>query len=191
MGRPRKYQPVEKACPHCGSVFQAATPYAIQHQQFCTRRCRDDARKGKKRSPRVERPCRNCGKVLAVLPCQLATKHFCSYACSSSFRNRGENNPAWKGGHGNRGRYWKRRARERDDFACQYVHCAKRDTGKGTHAHHRIPRAAGGEDTLENLVTLCSQHHHEIERQLLAALVARFPDATREELTTIYAAVLA
>jgi hypothetical protein len=112
--------------------------------------------------------------------CQLETRFYCSMACRASWQREngsraGDRNPAWKGGTGNKGAYWKRKARERDAFTCQFPGCGKQDRGKGTHAHHLVPRVAGGEDSLDNLVTLCSRHHREVESRLFLVLVQRYP----------------
>lgn len=46
---------------------------------------------------------------------------------------------------------------ERDGWKC--VHCNNR---AGLHPHHIMFRSAGGEDTLDNLVTLCWKCHSAI-----------------------------
>lgn len=46
---------------------------------------------------------------------------------------------------------------ERDNFKC--THCKGKSKCFELHAHHLILRSGGGEDTLENLVTLCKTCH--------------------------------
>lgn len=46
---------------------------------------------------------------------------------------------------------------ERDNFKC--THCKGRSKSFELHAHHLILRSEGGEDTLENLITLCKTCH--------------------------------
>lgn len=48
---------------------------------------------------------------------------------------------------------------QRDGFAC--VVCGAIE---GLAVHHRIPAAAGGPNTLENLETRCRRHHGEAHR---------------------------
>jgi len=58
---------------------------------------------------------------------------------------------------------WKWLRREviiRDDYTCQ--DCGAQGGRKGDanlHAHHKTPKAEGGEDTKENLITLCASCH--------------------------------
>ena len=49
----------------------------------------------------------------------------------------------------------RKRVMDRDNGRC--VVCG----GPGEAVDHRIPRAAGGEDTWQNLQTLCNPHHRE------------------------------
>ena len=49
-------------------------------------------------------------------------------------------------------------ARRRDDYRCQ--RCAK--TANKLHAHHIIPQQLGGEDSLDNLITVCADCHRAI-----------------------------
>jgi hypothetical protein len=111
---------------------------------------------------------------------------FCSLSCSNANHNAGEGNPAWAGGNA---MYWKRKCRERDDFTCQFPGCGFRHEGKRTHAHHRIPREAGGPDTLENLITLCEKHHREVEGLFLKHLVQRAPVVVQQELSAFHIAI--
>ncbi len=185
MPRPRKWFPTDKTCPACDTVWRATSTYQILIQKFCSRACRTKVH-GNGRAPvkKTKRNCLNCDVEMEVLPCHLKTKRFCSHSCSSKYRNQGANNPAWKGGIAHGGRYWKRQAKKSDDYICQFPECGYRS--RKNHAHHKIPRAAGGEDTLENLITLCGKHHREMERQLLARLIERVPDVVQEVASQLY-----
>lgn len=124
---------------------------------------------------------------MLLLPCHVKTKFYCSNSCKAAWQkangmNVGPNNPAWQGGFGNRGAYWKRKARERDGKTCRISGCG---STKLVHAHHWIPRAAGGKDTLENLVTLCGKHHASIERDLLRMYLEARPKLGRKLLGKI------
>ncbi len=113
----------------------------------------------------------------------VADRRYCSYECSNATTKAGERNYSWRGGDVY---YWKQKARERDDFTCQLPGCGFRHEGKHSHAHHRIPRAAGGTDHLDNLITLCNKHHHVIEGLLLKRLVANHPDVVKAEVDALY-----
>jgi len=50
--------------------------------------------------------------------------------------------------------------KERDGHRCRQ--CKRRRRGMILHAHHIIPRSAGGPDTLDNLATLCRRCHETV-----------------------------
>lgn len=185
MARPRTWNPIDKTCKACGKVFHAETHYQVKKQEFCSKACRTKVHGNGRKVQLIDRKCKVCGKDLVVRPCHKDTKWFCSYACSNSFNRSGANNPQWKGGD-RLGKYWKRQARIRDDFTCQIPECGKRVVGAGTHAHHKIPRKAGGTNDLDNLTTLCSKHHHEMERRLLQALVESHPESAKAIATGLF-----
>ena len=170
MATPRKWHPVEKVCPACQKTWRATNGYQIHTQEFCSRKCRTVVHGNGRNSEKIKRDCKRCGKAIEVWQCKAKTNWFCSKSCSNSFTKRGSNNPAWKGGDA-LGKYWKRKARERDDFTCQFAECGVRSKSKSTHAHHKIPRSVGGEDALDNLITLCSKHHREVERLLFKSML--------------------
>lgn len=84
-----------------------------------------------------------------------------------SVRFKGENNPAWRGGvSGDRYRLhnfvWKQlraAARKRDLYTCQL--CLTKECRLDV--HHKLPHRLGGEDNLDNLVSLCQSCHSKIE----------------------------
>src|SRR5262245_7524096 len=76
----------------------------------------------------------------------------------------------------------RRQVERRDGKRCRVPGCRH---AVFTDVHHLRPRAEGGENTLENLVTLCSAHHRAIHRGALvvdgtppAGLVFRHADGT-------------
>lgn len=182
-GRKNKHAPVTKQCPICGKDFDCKTAYQIEKQTYCDRQCRSVAVGNGRSSPRTARACKKCDAEMSLRPCDLPTKFFCSYACSNSFNNSGENNAAWKGGND---KYWKRTARERDNFTCQFPGCGFRHEGHATHAHHKFPRAAGGTDDLTNLITLCGKHHGHVEALFLRRLNELHPGIVEAVVTEIY-----
>lgn len=50
---------------------------------------------------------------------------------------------------------------KRDHFRC--LRCDKKFSARWLSVHHLIPRSEGGEDNLENLVTLCNKCHDIVE----------------------------
>ena len=58
----------------------------------------------------------------------------------------------------------------RDNFICQCEGCKEHHLGRLT-VHHLIPRAAGGTDNLDNLITVCWACHTRIHSADGAGLV--------------------
>ncbi len=186
MAPRRKWFPIDKVCPVCKKTWTAKTSYQIQTQRCCSYAClQKGGKKGRNKVERIKRDCKNCGEAMEVLPCHSKTKWFCSYSCGNSYNNRGDRNAQWQGGD-SLGKYWKRKARERDDFTCQFPGCKKRHEGNTIHAHHKVPRAAGGSDNLENIISLCSKHHREMERQLLQFIIEKHPTIIEEAASKLY-----
>ena len=85
---------------------------------------------------------------------------------------KGSNNPNWRGGtsmlafekaFGVTISEWDaiaKEVRERDRFTCQF--CGKL---RSTNVHHIIPRRMGIDNSLNNLITLCSSCHFKIEQK--------------------------
>lgn len=51
---------------------------------------------------------------------------------------------------------WARLVKERDEHRCQFEGC---EATEGLEAHHIIPVSQGGQNTLDNGITLCREHH--------------------------------
>jgi len=52
--------------------------------------------------------------------------------------------------------------RARSQGRCEVFDGAARCGSDAHHMHHRLPRSRGGEHTADNLLHVCSTHHHEI-----------------------------
>lgn len=95
-------------------------------------------------------------------------KAFCSLDCCNAHR-RGENNPAWRGGHreyyGPDWRAIRRQARRRDNNECR--RCGATANGRELDVHHIKPVSSfenpNDANTLENVVTLCKPCHMKSE----------------------------
>ena len=57
---------------------------------------------------------------------------------------------------------------ERDHWRC--CDCGEAIKGRDAHVHHKLPRALGGDDTPENLISLCSGCHSLKHMNLQASL---------------------
>lgn len=124
---------------------------------------------------RVRLSCQHCGKSFTRIPSQVrrGSTKYCSYECFMADRNhqRGEDNPAWRGGHdtyyGPDWRPMQRAARQRDGHACVRCGATREDTGRELDVHHLRPVGDFDEpndaNTLDNLVTLCHSCHMYVE----------------------------
>lgn len=65
------------------------------------------------------------------------------------------------------------RVHSRDEYLCQAPGCSSR---RNLEAHHIVPRARGGDDSLANKVTLCHVHHHHVLHAGHLRLKGRAPD---------------
>lgn len=61
---------------------------------------------------------------------------------------------------------------ERDKFTCRK--CKKTFSKGKLHAHHIIPFCKGGQDNLENLISVCSVCHTKLENQYRRVGITRY-----------------
>jgi len=174
---PRK-SPVRCHCQQCDQDFDVLDYRATRPPKYCSRRCRDDARRTK-----VELTCRQCGKGFLRKAYQQDWSQergpFCSLPCYATWQRENiqgpdvpnygvETNPSGRGSH----RWVRNRlaALDRDGHRC--VECGATSP---LHVHHVVPWEPGQEDphALDNLVTLCVRHHKrrhaQMERELAAS----------------------
>jgi hypothetical protein len=189
MAPPRKWDPVTKICEVCGSPFEARTAYQIEKQTSCGHSCslKRTWATVRKVDP-IKKKCRVCDTTFEVDPSRASVRFTCSLVCRGKWQTEsgdwsGENASMWNGGTT---KWWKQKARERDDFTCQIDGCDVRDEGKRTHAHHKLPKAAGGTDDLDNLITFCDHHHQYMEHQFIMMMVKRAPKIARQVLAELY-----
>ncbi len=135
----------------------------------------------------VERPTcsrEGCNNLVAE-----SHNKYCSRRCSSKvqaetghFKNFtvGDMNPSRTDGKHSHGKGQKKLAFERDEGCCQ--RCHKQLDGKQSKygVHHLIPRRTFADykdaDILENLVTLCSKCHKDVETELVDHLIRLYQD---------------
>lgn len=75
---------------------------------------------------------------------------------------------------------WAASIKDRDNWTCQDCGKTKRDVGSANiHAHHIVPLALGGEDTMENGKTLCNNCHYQAHADELSPhAMVEHPDYT-------------
>ncbi len=188
--RGERYGNAIKKCERCGAEFKTTDWYSAKHKRFCSASCSSshawETATHARSVEKIERKCCVCGKEMLINPSKSDTQITCSVECRSTWQREsglfsGENSGVWKGGAA---KWWKQKARERDDFTCQI--CGLRDTGHRTHAHHVVPVDAGGSNDLSNLITLCNRCHKEKEHTMLMELVKKFPKAVRNLVKTLF-----
>lgn len=132
---------------------------------------------GKLYKPPVKFVCETCGKEVTIprgKMCPARKLRFCSPKCAS-IGNSGENNASWRGGHepyyGPNWQRQRRKARKRDNYACQDCGLTEEEANKHLDIHHKIPfRFFNGNyekaNELSNLVTLCRSCHRKAEAEI-------------------------
>jgi len=157
-------------CDECGKGIYVEPSRQEKHNNcFCSQDCYFEHKKSGEKPKNTQ--CSNCGINLRRNNYELENRdnHFCDHSCFGEWlsdNKTGENSPRWKPGTENV--YcggWKRQrevARERDDNEC--IICGSENN---LEVHHVVParKFAEPEDAhkMINIVTLCKQHHSEIE----------------------------
>jgi len=171
-GKDKTYMP-DLVCEKCGKTFHLRQE--SRTGKFCSAECAGTPRNGK-----VIQKCEVCGKEREVYASK-GNRKFCGYKCayigrkhfvSFEARERMSENQKGKKGNGWNGGItiesvmfytsgkWKRLSKlckDRDNCACQ--RCFNYFPYEKLRAHHIFFRADGGEDVLENLITLCNPCH--------------------------------
>ncbi|MEE9215634.1 MAG: HNH endonuclease [Thermodesulfobacteriota bacterium] len=127
--------------------------------------------------PLVEWTCETCGKECFINRAQMTKARklrFCSQTCAN-IGNRGEGNPAWRGGHKKYyGKDWRplqRLARKLDDNTCQRCGITKKQINRNLDVHHLNPVVTfenpNDANYIENVVTLCHPCHSTVEWNII------------------------
>lgn len=185
----------EMHCEQCGNLI---TNNRYAGKRFCSQSCFGEWQSANVRGEnhpsynKAERECQQCGKTFAANQSDVSKGwgKFCCNKCKAAWQKDhppehtrlpvmvGESNPRWKGGYdpyyGQNWREQRRKARQRDGFACQHCGILESELGRQLDVHHIIPfRKYGVENylqanQLDNLVSLCYKCHtiaqHEYER---------------------------
>jgi len=116
-------------------------------------------------SEHINRMCKACGEMFTVLKRYGDDRVFCSSSCRRSGGRGTDLKTRAKGGEWSASRPF---VLKRDDRTCQRCGCDvsnKNVSGPDFEVHHVMPRAAGGRDVPENLITLCKRCHQKVHRQ--------------------------
>lgn len=163
--------PVECRCQQCGQTFGAMDYRASRPPKFCSRACRDDARRTK-----VELTCRQCGQTFLRKAYQEDWSQergpFCSMPCYGAWQRehiQGPSSPSWGVETNPNGRGSHRWLRNREAALARDGHrCVECGSTRNLHVHHVVPWEEGQADphALDNLATLCALHHRRAHRAL-------------------------
>lgn len=153
-GRGQRKQRVVVSCIACGVSF-SGTARAMRNRSFCSNTCRDKYRAeltgpSNPNYKRIEMECGICGKPFSTPPARLKRSQvYCSMECGREGRRR-----KISGKSRSSRPYGKRKAKVRDQFSCRIC-----GFDLAVHAHHITHRKNGGSSHVDNLITLCPNHH--------------------------------
>lgn len=145
---------VSVECRHCKKAFSGTANF-MKTRIYCSNECRDAYRKEHTGSAHpsytsFEMPCDICGKIFITQPARLKNHQvYCSMACGKEGRRRKISGVAR-----NINPTGKQKAKVRDNFSCRIC-----GFDLAVHAHHIVHRKNGGTTAIENLITLCPNHH--------------------------------
>lgn len=147
---------MKKKCRFCKKEFYAKNI----SDEFCSKSCKQNEvffineayGKNYKKQEKHVKKCPVCDKMFSVTGNQ--KRCYCSEQCSKEEQHntyKSNNNPLMA-------RYLRNRFEifMRDNFACQYCGRTARDGSKLV-IDHITPKARGGKDTVDNLITACSE----------------------------------
>lgn len=101
---------------------------------------------------KVTTTCAYCGHELRLFPSQVKERNYCNKMCLAKGNPKaGSSNGNWQGGQWH---YIQTQALIRDNYRCCIC-----GFDLVVDVHHITQRAGGGEDTLDNCITLCPNHH--------------------------------
>lgn len=170
---------IKKKCEKCGNEFETYD----EKQRFCSTTCHGNwlskNNRGEKHpnwnGGKITLECDFCDKTYKVAPNKKEKSRFCSRECYYNWRREsnittGENNSRWKGGHEYyRGKNWfqkRKKTLERDGYKCMICGKDKKEIGRNPDVHHIIPYRFSKNNSLPNLISLCREHHTEVENLL-------------------------
>lgn len=175
---------VAKTCDNCDEDIKVLEYYTDKLEHFfCGHRCHTEFQ-----TQQTHIVCDYCDEEFELTPRQRMKlseqdRMFCSDDCSSAWRSefqRGENNPAWRGGkktyYGPNWHEARRTVLERDNKKCQHCGLSRDEhydrVGRDLEVHHRTPLREFDDNyeeanDPENLVTLCSGCHKKVEHDIV------------------------
>jgi 5-methylcytosine-specific restriction endonuclease McrA len=140
-------------CMECGKEFRVP-PARRNTAKYCSNECADLHRNEGKIKEKLKRVCPQCGRTFKIYPSHLDRRKYCSYEC----RNKAASYLAPLDSHFYNRTFWRKLRTlvlERDKYRCQKCFSDERKL----HVHHKKDRFSGGEDKVDNLISLCNCCH--------------------------------
>ena len=164
---------IERICKTCGKhfwVYESSLLCSNSSGNFCCRKCYNEHMKtltGEKNHhyTSIMVKCANCGKEFKRVPSHANENknQFCSWKCKCEYHHNyieGEKNCNWIGGHA---KYKGNFDTVKKKYFRKINFCFVCGTHKNVHIHHIIPYNISHDNSLENLIPVCSKHHRIIE----------------------------
>lgn len=166
-----------KICQECGKKFEVyPSQERYKENKYCSKDCY-----GKSNINRKTVECQYCSKEVEKTEYKAneSDKNFCNHKCQGKYQSerwKGNEHPAWKGGHPEfYGKNWKQKRKKtlkRDSYKCQMCGTTPKKLGHDLDVHHIKPIRIFDEpedaNFLENLITVCRECHREIEGKVIS-----------------------
>lgn len=108
----------------------------------------------------VMRNCLFCGKTFEIIESRYRNKKYCSSSCASKVNNKRRNGMKYKNKIG-----IKCYLVSKFGHFCMFEGC---DYNKSVDAHHVVHASKGGDNSYDNCVLLCPNHHREVHLNLIS-----------------------
>lgn len=145
---------VRRACDHCGSSMVVTTRRASEPRVFCSRQCKEEARRVADKAARVAsksaRSCLHCGGTIG--PERRVDAAYCSERCNQAAHN-AVRKASWKVGERQES-VSRAYIVARDNGTCHL--CGKKCRPDEIHLDHLVPLSRGGDHSAANLRVACA-----------------------------------
>jgi hypothetical protein len=146
-------------CSNCGTIVETM-PSKARNRSFCSSACRDKYRRGRvgAMNPHYQGvplvPCGWCNKMHRRRFYNSKMRaNYCSPECGAAAKSKRLSEVRLSQG-GTSMSHYRNKVRIRDSGRCRICRFAL-----ATHVHHIVPKSKGGKHAMDNLITLCPNHH--------------------------------
>ena len=157
-----------RICKNCGKSFEVKKSIK---SICCSLDCKYELL-SKKRNFQKEYNCEHCGKTF--MRKRSSKQKYCSLQCKYDHDKNGFDHYFYTTKEWHRTRSL---VLIRDNFTCKS--CGSKFKSK-LHVHHLIPKVYGGDESLENLITLCNKCHRKIHLEMDSNINLKIPSGDKE-----------